>query len=128
MKRTIIPLSILLILAALAAFVVPKITGTGCTACISPVKLDIARIASLLDQFQLDCHRYPTTDEGLDALINAPIGLERKWKGPYANEPIGNDPWGNPYRYEADGKGYTLTSLGKDGRPGGENADRHEQG
>lgn len=121
---------VVLILAVLAALVVPKIVGAGGTAKVGAAKSDIASIQNLLDQFQLDCGRYPTTEEGLDALTNPPSGLESKWKGPYSRKPILNDPWEHPYVYSQTGNGYTLSSYGADGTEGGEgeNADITEQG
>ncbi len=123
---------VVLILAVLAALVVPRIVGQSGTAKIGAAKTDLSGISSLLDQFQLDCGRYPTTEEGVDALSNAPSGLEGKWKGPYPKKPIANDPWGNPYVYENNGSNYTLKSYGSDGTEGGtentEAADIIEQG
>lgn len=123
---------VVLILAVLAALVVPKITGAAGQAKVGAAHTDLAGISSLLDQFQLDCGRYPTSDEGLDALTNPPTALEGKWKGPYPKKPITNDPWGNPYVYESDGSTYTLKSYGADGVEGGADntdaADIVEQG
>ena len=79
-----------------------------------------------LDQFRLDLGRYPTTVEGLEALNTAPA-IAPDWSGPYLKKGIPADPWGRPYTYQSPGTHAEadLSSLGKDGRPGGtgENAD-----
>lgn len=79
-----------------------------------------AKIA--LVPYRLDVGRYPTTEEGLDALVQAPSGKEDRWKGPYL-ESLPSDPWGRPYEYRFPGtlndqglKGYDIWSLGEDGR------------
>ena len=125
---------VVLILAVLAALVVPRIVGSGDQAKVSAAKSDLSTVSGLLDRFQLDCGRYPTTEEGLGALTTAPSGLEGKWGGgsnqPYSKKQILNDPWGNPYQYEQNGSTYTLKSYGADGQEGGDgnNTDLVEQG
>ena len=126
---------VVLILAVLAALVVPRIVGSGEQAKVSAAKSDLRTISGLLDRFQLDCGRYPTTEEGLAALSSAPSGLEGKWGGgtneAYTKKDIEKDPWGNPYQYEQSGNtSYSLMSYGADGAEGGEgnNADLEEQG
>jgi general secretion pathway protein G len=71
--------------------------------------------------FRTDTGRYPTTDEGLDALYSQPPDLEG-WKGPYVTKVIDLDPWGSHYIYECaeDGTSFTITSYGADRKPGGE--------
>lgn len=92
----------------------------------------LSDISSLLDQLQLDCGRYPTTAEGLKALVHAPPCLASKWKGPYDRDPHPLDVYGNPLVYESDGNSYTVTSLGADGKPSGredsDDADVTERG
>ena len=116
---------VVLILAVLAALVVPRIVGSGAQARVGAAKSDLRTISGLLDRFQLDCGRYPTTEEGLAALTTAPTGLEGKWGGgtnePYSKKTVDKDPWGNPYQYESTGNtSYTLKSYGEDGAEGGE--------
>ncbi|MFP4165945.1 MAG: type II secretion system major pseudopilin GspG [Opitutales bacterium] len=72
--------------------------------------------------YRLDVGNYPSTEEGLEALVQAPPGKEDKWKGPYLEE-LPEDPWGNPYQYRFPGKknpngrrGYDIWSLGPDGK------------
>jgi general secretion pathway protein G len=116
---------VILILAILAALIVPKVMGRQGQAKIAAAKSDEATLASCLHQFRLDCDRYPTTEEGLSALITAPSGLENKAKEPYLTKSeVPNDPWGHPYVYTSPGASgssdsFTITSYGADGAPGG---------
>ena len=117
---------VILILAILAALIVPKIVGRAADAKIAAAKSDEATLAASLHQFHLDCDRYPTTEEGLNALQSAPAGLEQKWKGPYLTKALGNDPWNiNPYVYTCPGQNgndsFTITSYGPSGQPGPDN-------
>jgi general secretion pathway protein G len=85
-------------------------------------KADEATLASELDAFYLDCGRYPTNEEGLNALVVPPPDLAIKWKGPYGKGVIPVDPWGNQYVYQkpgAKGGNLSITSYGSDGKPGG---------
>ena len=93
----------------------------------SQAKVARAQIVSLeqaLDQFRLDVGRYPSTEEGLAALNEAPASLEG-WAGPYLRKAVPMDPWGRPYVYEQPGQNteIDLASLGRDGRPGGSGED-----
>lgn len=88
-------------------------------------KSELATTKSLLDSFELNCGRYPTTNEGLPALQNPPHGLEKQWRGPYGSHPIVNDTWGFPYEYTSENPHqFKLISYGKDGKPGGEGDDQ----
>jgi general secretion pathway protein G len=115
-------LLVLVILAVLAAVVVPKFTKRSEQARIAAATTDVANISTALDVFETDTGRYPTSDEGLKALMEAP-GNAKDWKGPYLKRPVVNDPWGNPYVYRAPGShnasGYDLYSFGPDGQEGG---------
>ena len=110
---------VMLILAILAAVVVPRIAGKGEAAKQAAAKADITNIGSALDSFEVECGRYPTSDEGLQALIVQPGNVQQgAWKGPYLKTPP-KDPWGNQYVYVAPGqhsKDYDLytTQGGKD--------------
>jgi general secretion pathway protein G len=77
-----------------------------------------------LDQYRLDTRRYPTTEQGLQALVAKPSN-EASWNGPYLKKAVPNDPWGRPYVYRNPGqKGdFDLVSYGRDGRPGGNGED-----
>jgi general secretion pathway protein G len=116
---------VILILAILAALIVPQVMHRQVDAKIAAAKSDEATLGSALHQFRLDCDRYPTTEEGLQSLATAPSGLEGKAKEPYVTKtPIQNDPWGNPYIYQAPGtsggpESFTIMSNGPTGQPGG---------
>ena len=112
---------VVLILAVLAALVVPKIVGAGDKAKYQSAQAEMSNIQGMLQHFHLDVGRYPTTEEGLAALRTAPPGLEGKW-GPeaYASKDVVQDPWGNAYDYQQDGSSYTLTSYAQDGQEGGD--------
>lgn len=115
-------LLVLVILAVLAAMIVPKFTKRSEQARIAATSTDIANMGTALDAFEIDTGRYPTSDEGLKALIEIP-GNVKDWKGPYLKRTVGNDPWGNPYVYRAPGQhnttSYDLYSFGPNGQEGG---------
>ena len=77
-------------------------------------------IATPMMGFKLDVGRYPTTEEGLDALLKAPDAIKERWNGPYLRT-MTNDPWGNPYQYRFPAQksvdGYDVWSMGPDGQP-----------
>lgn len=112
-------LLVLVILAVLAAVVVPKFTGRSEQAKLTAAKTDISMLDSALDLFEQDCGRYPSTDEGLGALLNG--GSIPNWHGPYIKK-MPKDPWGNDYVYRFPGQhntnGPDLFSMGTDGREG----------
>lgn len=117
------------ILAILAAVVVPRVMDEPAKARRAKVKQDIRAIESALDLYKLDNYRYPTTDQGLEALAERPgTGPEpNNYKeGGYLRE-LPTDPWGNPYQYLNPGEHseVDIYSLGADGKPGGQgqNAD-----
>lgn len=119
-------LIVVIILGLLAALVGPRLFGTLDKAKRQVAKTQIELLSGALDQFRLDVGRYPNTDEGLEALVNPPEGLER-WNGPYLEKGVPKDPWGHVYVYTSPGEHgeYDIISLGLDGQPGGEgeNAD-----
>lgn len=116
-------LLVLVILAVLAAVVVPKFTKRSEQARVTAAATDIANLGTALDAFEIDTGRYPTGDEGLRALVESP-GNVKDWKGPYLKRAVMNDPWGNAYVYRAPGQhnnsGYDLYSFGPDGQEGGD--------
>ena len=115
-------LLVLVILAILAAVVVPKFTNRSEQARIAAARTDIANLETAIDAFEVDASRFPTTEEGLGALIQAPANV-KGWHGPYIKRGVPNDPWGNPYAYRFPGQfnanGYDLFSFGPDGNEGG---------
>jgi len=112
-------LLVLVILATLAAIVIPKMAGRSQDAKITAAKSQISSFEMALDAFEVDNGYFPKTGE-LDVLVNQP-GDAKNWKGPYLkNIPV--DPWTNPYTYDYPGKhnpnGYDLMSAGPDQRAG----------
>ncbi len=114
-------LLVLVILGVLAALVVPKFTNRTQQARETAAKTDVSTIQGALDAFEIDTGRYPTTEEGLGALLTAPANVEG-WRGPYLTRGLPKDPWGNPYVYRYPGQrnttGFDLSSTGPDGREG----------
>lgn len=113
-------LLVLVILATLAAIVVPKFTGRSEQARETAARTEIAGLETALDAFEVDHGFYPSSDQGLKALVEEPSGV-KNWR-PYLRKPADSDPWGNPYIYVYPGKnntyGYDLSSRGADGREG----------
>jgi general secretion pathway protein G len=118
-------LVVMVILGLLAALVAPNFFGQAGKAGVKTARLQIANLSTALDAMALDAGRYPSSQEGLDALLNPPSGMPM-WDGPYFKK-MPRDPWGNEYVYRGpDGGGdYQILSYGADGRPGGDgdNAD-----
>ena len=115
-------LVVILILAILAALIVPKVVGRTDDAKRAKAAQDIQTLRAAINNFRLDTDRYPTTEEGLQALVEEP-GDVRNWRR-YVDNRIPTDPWGNDYVYEYNGSDdFTLMSLGADGAPGGEGND-----
>lgn len=117
-------LLVLVILATLAAVVVPKLSGRTKQAKVTAAQTEISNLEMALDAFEVDNGYYPEGSDGLVALFERPNDSQ-DWRGPYLKKPvIPTDPWGNQYIYEAPGKhneeGYDLMSMGPDGRAGGE--------
>jgi general secretion pathway protein G len=114
---------VVVILGILAALVVPNILGNVDEARATAAVQDIRAIESALDMFRLDNFRYPTTEEGLEALVSQPIDPNiRNWRqGGYLKK-LPKDPWGNPYQYESPGSRgeIDIYTYGADGQPGGE--------
>ncbi len=114
-------LLVLVILGVLAALVVPKFTGRSQQAREKAAAADVSNISTSLNAFEVDTGRFPTSDEGLGALLQAP-GSVQGWHGPYLQRGMPKDPWGNAYVYRYPGQrspsGFDLYSLGPDGREG----------
>jgi general secretion pathway protein G len=108
---------VVIIIGALVAMVLPRFTGRGEQARAAAAQADIqANIATALKLYELDNGSFPSSEEGLNALINKPSS-SRNWNGPYL-EKKAIDPWGREYKYKSPGEhrtDYDLYSLGKDG-------------
>ena len=115
---------LVVILGILAAVVVPRVMDRPDQARITKVQSDIRAIESALNLYRLDNFSYPTTEQGLRALVQEPTGQNapRNWrKGGYLDR-LQQDPWGNAYQYQnpgRDGRLFDLYSFGSDGRSGG---------
>jgi len=114
---------VLVILAVLAAIVIPKFSGRSQQAKVTAAQSQISSIEMALDAFEVDTGFYPQGSAGLNALIEQPNNAQN-WKGPYLKKGVPFDPWGNPYVYNYPGKnnpkGYDLMSPGPDGQAGTE--------
>ncbi|MDO5290464.1 MAG: type II secretion system major pseudopilin GspG [Pseudomonadota bacterium] len=117
-------LVVIAIIALLAGLVGPAVMDRLGGAKSKTAAIQIADIDKALELFKLDTGRYPTTAEGLQALVAKP-GSVNGWNGPYLKGGLPNDPWGNAYKYANAGNGIEILSLGADNAPGGEgeNAD-----
>ncbi|MGE5622213.1 MAG: type II secretion system major pseudopilin GspG, partial [Bacillota bacterium] len=118
---------VVVIMGILAALVVPKLMGRTDDARITAAKQDIATLMQALKLYKLDNQRYPTTEQGLQALIAKPTTgpAANGWKSGGYIEKLPKDPWGNPYQYLSPGvKGEVdVFSYGADGQPGGTGVD-----
>jgi general secretion pathway protein G len=116
-------LLVLVILATLAAIVVPRFAGRSEQAKITAAQTQITSISTALDSFEVDNGFYPPSGEGITQLATKP-DTATNWRGPYLKQGVPNDPWGSPYLYEFPGKnnaqGYDLSSMGPDARAGNE--------
>ncbi len=118
-------LVVLLILSLIAAFAVPRVMKYLGGARSDAAAIQVERLSGILDLYRLDMGRYPGTDDGLRALVEAPVEAGR-WNGPYLKKENSLiDPWGEPYEYRAPGDHgeYDLFTLGADGRDGGDGED-----
>lgn len=114
-------LLVLVILSVLAALIMPRFTNRSEKARITATKSNISTLGTALNAFEIDNGRYPTTSEGLAALMQTPASLT-SWQGPYLNNTDFKDPWGNDYIYRSPGQqnadGYDLYSIGPDAQEG----------
>jgi len=117
-------LLVMVIIGLLAALVGPRFFGQEKKARQRAAKGQIALFEAALDNYRLDVGRYPTTEQGLQALREKPDEVE-KWDGPYLKKAVPADPWGNPFAYESPSEhgDYAIISYGADGSPGGEDVD-----
>lgn len=117
---------VVVILGILAALIVPNVIGQGDKARVGTTKSTLSTVANSLDLYKLDNHQYPTTQEGLDALIHQPANAKNWLQGGYIKGGMPKDGWGNDLQYVApgsNGQAYDLYSFGADGKEGGEGDD-----
>jgi len=114
-------LVVMVIIAMFATLVGQRLFRNVERARETAAKAQVSEFETVLDVFRLDVGRYPSTDEGLQALRVRPGNLE-KWDGPYLKKDVPLDPWGHPYVYRNPGQhgDYDLLALGADGQEGGE--------
>jgi len=118
-------LVVVVIMGILAALVAPQVFGKIDEARVVKARQDIRAFESALDIYRLDNFRYPTTDQGLQALVTRPTDA-KNWRAEGYVKQLMKDPWGNEYQYVAPGTrggAFDLYSLGRDGAPGGEDVD-----
>ena len=124
-------LVVVVIVGILGAIIVPNLLGRPDQARVTAAESDIRSLAVALDMYRLDNFVYPSTEQGLDALVTRPAGFpEPKNYSPDGYlKSVPTDPWGSPYVYERTGDSFSLFSLGADGAEGGEelNADIHNE-
>jgi general secretion pathway protein G len=118
-------LIVLAIMALLGTLVGPRLFAQFGKGQTSAAETQVRMLKSALDTMRLDIGRYPTTEEGLQLLVNAPTDpdIKPRWHGPYIEEALPLDPWGKPYLYNTEGKDlnpFALYSYGPDGKPGGD--------
>ncbi|WP_024300395.1 type II secretion system major pseudopilin GspG [Methyloversatilis discipulorum] len=113
-------LVVMVIIGLLAGYVGPRFFSQIGKSEVKAARAQIDALEKALDQFRLDNGRYPTTEEGLKALVERP-STTSKWSGPYLKKAVPLDPWERPYIYKAPGEHgeFDLSSLGKDGQAGG---------
>lgn len=126
---TLIELTIVIvILGILAAFIAPRIVNAPQKARATKAKMEISNLKTALGLYMAEVGEYPSTEQGLEALWRAPNPSPLGWAGPYLDQQLTNDPWGNPYVYRNPGSNYgydyDLMSYGKDGKLGGTDLDK----
>jgi general secretion pathway protein G len=117
-------LVVIVIIGLLAGYVAPRYFSQVGRSEIQVARSQIESIEKALDQYRLDMRRYPTAEEGLDALMARPSSAAN-WSGPYLKKAVPADPWGRPYVYRTPGakNEFELFSYGRDGKAGGSGED-----
>lgn len=118
---------VVVILAVLGALVVPKLIENVDRARVARAQSDIRAVQTALDLYRLDNFKYPTTEQGLQALVKQPNDPSiTNYRAEGYLPAVPKDPWNNPYQYAspgADGKPYEVLTFGRDGKPGGDSYD-----
>jgi len=117
-------LVVIVIVGLLAGYVAPKYFSQVGKSEVQVAKAQVESLEKALDQFRLDMRRYPTAEEGLEALVSKPANATT-WSGPYLKKAVPTDPWGHAYVYRTPGgkSEFDLFSYGRDGKPGGAGED-----
>jgi general secretion pathway protein G len=115
---------VVVIIGLLATLILPRVLGRQDEAFVAKAKSDIRALSSAMKLYRLDNFNYPSTEQGLEALMKRPDGdpPAKNWKSGGYIEALPRDPWGNPYQYLSPGERmeFDLWSQGSDGRPGGD--------
>lgn len=114
-------LVVVIVLGLLVGLVGPRLFGRVAQSRVAAARAQIELLGAALDQYRLDMGTYPTSEQGLEALVRDPGAPN--WSGPYLRKALPLDPWGHPYRYRCcpgQHDEYDLWSEGSDGAPGGE--------
>ena len=104
---------VIALMGTLMTIVITNLTGRQDTAMEDAARLSMAQLQNNLQLYRVHSYKYPTTEEGLDALLTAPSN-NTKWRGPYAERQKLNDPWGTKFEYESNGSEFKIISAGKD--------------
>ena len=116
-------LVVLVILVLIASIIGPRVIGYLGSSRSKAASVQIESLVTAVELFRIDVGRYPTSGEGLGALVKQSGGIAG-WSGPYlTKDAVPPDPWGRPYLYEQGGGGFRIISLGADGKEGGTGED-----
>jgi general secretion pathway protein G len=108
---------VLALIGGLMGVIVTNVIKQSENAKQDTAKLEMQRISESLTMYRVDNNRYPRTEQGLDALLNAPSDA-KKWRGPYCDKDKLIDPWDGEYSYESDGRAFRIVSAGPDENEG----------
>ena len=119
---------VLIIIGLIMGLVGPRLFNQADKAKVQTAETQVKMLKGALETMRLDIGRYPSEEEGLNLLVQPPSDakLAQRWKGPYLEDGLPEDPWGNPYQYDLQKSGshaFALYSLGADGSRGGEGYD-----
>lgn len=117
---------VIVIMAGMIAIVGPMLFGKLDEAKVDQARIQMKSLVGALDLYHLDNSAYPSTEQGLEALLTQPVvgKIPKNWRGPYLrSSSLPNDPWDTAYVYQSDGKSILLKSLGADSEEGGEGID-----
>ena len=117
-------LVVIVIIGLLVGYVAPRYFSQIGKSEVQVAKAQIDGLEKALDQYRLDTRRYPSAEQGLEALVTRPSN-EPDWNGPYLKKAVPPDPWGRAYVYRTPGRNgdFDLVSYGRDGKPGGSGED-----
>ncbi|MDE2367964.1 MAG: type II secretion system major pseudopilin GspG [Burkholderiales bacterium] len=121
-------LVVLVIIGLVAGLVGPRLFSKVDSSKVQTTGVQIKLLRGAVETMRMDIGIYPPVDVGLSMLVTPPTdpSLRARWKGPYLDEAVPLDPWGNPYLYQVpgdEGRPFAIISLGADGKPGGEGID-----